>query len=736
MRSPFMVFALIVVAAAFPGRAEAQGGGWRQVYDRAPANITTIEMFDGEFGLAIAAPGILRTVDGGRTWTEPAGRPLVAMGAIGIADAQHAWTVGTSGSIWRTDDGGLTWGTQASGTAAHLGDIAVVSASEAWVTGSGEGFSDVGPFAHQASVLLHTTDAGTTWQSVAMTDYGTFRAIEYRNGRLWLTASQCREGDPFNSYPGDPDQRPPCRDEYVLLRSDDGGASWHRLGETSALITRPQFLTRDDGFGIGSICDNASLCRTSYFASDDGGESWLERGPSPAGAENSSPHFVDSGHAWAALADYATGGYSTTFYRSDDGGRSWQAVTSTPRSDAGVYAYAFDDTPTGLVAAGGASGIASWDAATGVWTDATADARPTLSGITFRDEDYGIALSDGAPAMSADGGATWLRRPGPVSFAALSAGVDGALWASPTCTADPCPRSVYRSIDGGASWEPKAAPGDSTGLIAAGDAMRAWISLTGGLWRTDDGGETWQIVDAAPFGSSAAFFDRDHGWTSQCGASQCEHAIRVTEDGGDTWETRPLPPDAEGVAFTTAAIGTARGYSPGATDSSQDRLLVTTDGGRTWADRGPQPFYFSNPHFVDARRGWMLATDFYDYMSGAPQPSSRIVATEDGGVSWRDEFAPPSNGYGVFASSAGRIWFLSGAFTNPWGPGRTTIYSRDIGAAAAITAPDTGAGQPSGAGEAWMALALLTGGFFLLVGLASHRPRGAPSGSHQSVQRG
>jgi hypothetical protein len=90
MRAFWLAAAVLIFAAAAPAGRVAAQGGWRQIYDRPPTNVTTIEMFDGEFGLAIAAPGIVRTVDGGRTWLEPASKPLVAMGAIGIADAQHA----------------------------------------------------------------------------------------------------------------------------------------------------------------------------------------------------------------------------------------------------------------------------------------------------------------------------------------------------------------------------------------------------------------------------------------------------------------------------------------------------------------------------------------------------------------------------------------------------------------------------------------------------------------------
>ena len=91
-------------------------------------------MFDDLFGLAQSGYGVLRTVDGGRTWSEPPSRPLIGYGVIGFADRDHAWITGISG-IWRTDDAGLNWRRQAGGAGSRSASIAVISADEAWITG-------------------------------------------------------------------------------------------------------------------------------------------------------------------------------------------------------------------------------------------------------------------------------------------------------------------------------------------------------------------------------------------------------------------------------------------------------------------------------------------------------------------------------------------------------------------------------------------------------------------------
>lgn len=715
-----VLFALLATPAA--ARVSAQDAGWGEIYNRPSNSISHINMLDASYGLAIAGPGILRTTDGGRTWMEPAAKPLIPTGVTGIADVSHAWSVGFSGAIWRTDDGGLTWRKQASSTDAHLGDIAVVSATEAWVTGQGAGFSDIGPFAHEVSVLLHTTDAGETWRQVSMTAFGTFQAIEYHDGRLWITATQCREGDPYQDVPDYPRPRPACHDRISLLRSDDGGASWDVLGTEPALAPpRVQFLTRDIGFATASFCGGVSVCTTSYYATVDGGTTWVQRGPSPSRVVTD-PHFIDANNAWASTLECGSAGCALNLYRSTDGARTWQLVTSAASTGYVELAQGFDlISPAAVIASGGPTGISLYDAASGTWTEATTDARPPLGGVMFLDGDTGYAsgFGDGV-AVTRDGGVSWQGVVTPSRFTELAVGGDGALWAAPGCNADPCPESVYRSVDGGRTWQEKHV-GAVIGGLQAADARRAWVSVIGGLRRTDDGGDTWRVIDEATFGPAATFFDRDHGWTKQCGSAECDQAIRVTDDGGDTWKTLPLPENAQIVQFSTASIATADLYVSDPNDGSRDHFLISVDGGRTWLDRGPQPFYLRNPRFVDASRGWAIATDFYDYNDYASGfiPPSRIVATDDGGVTWRDEFALPAGGGGGFLAADERIWLMSSASDNHWSYGRTIIYRRDIDPAVPrITPPNTGGASHTTPGVTLGGLLAIAAGAIVLALLA------------------
>ncbi len=84
-------------------------------------------------------------------WQNP--RPQ-AGGLIGVAvvDPQTTFAVGALGSIVRTRDGGNTWTHQSSGTSDTLTAVTFMDANAGWAIGGEFG-----------AVILHTTNAGETW---------------------------------------------------------------------------------------------------------------------------------------------------------------------------------------------------------------------------------------------------------------------------------------------------------------------------------------------------------------------------------------------------------------------------------------------------------------------------------------------------------------------------------------------------------------------------------------------
>lgn len=164
------------------------------------------------------------------------------------------------------------------------------------------------------------------------------------------------------------------------------------------------------------------------------------------------------------------------------------------------------------------------------------------------------------------------------------------------------------------------------------DRDTGWVCNLGGeVWRTDDGGGTWQLlVDAdRPF-RCITFLDRDHGFA---GALWGEPFLHETVDGGRTWT-----PVAEDVAVRPAGIcglttiGGKRVIGVG--KYTGPAVIVTSDdAGATWRsiDMRGVASTLVDVRFLDDDTGLAIGGigTFPESVRG------RVLRTEDGGVTWR-----------------------------------------------------------------------------------------------------
>jgi photosystem II stability/assembly factor-like uncharacterized protein len=180
---------------------------------------------------------LLRSRDGGKHWSIA----LNLAGGSGFVSVTGsrlgAFVTSTSYRLYTTDDGGKTWSRRH--LSMYVWNVQPMSSSALWGFGSG-------------GVLLHTSDAGRTWQHI------TIRVRDFQPSGLsflnpsdgWITGTRC--------------DTTPCTP--VILRTRDGGAHW------LLIRFRPSFAS--DGFDwvtprIGYVMLNGALYRTG-----DGGISW------------------------------------------------------------------------------------------------------------------------------------------------------------------------------------------------------------------------------------------------------------------------------------------------------------------------------------------------------------------------------------------------------------------------------------------------------------------------------
>ncbi|MDE2980532.1 MAG: CehA/McbA family metallohydrolase [Gemmatimonadota bacterium] len=187
--------------------------------------------------------------------------------------------------------------------------------------------------------------------------------------------------------------------------------------------------------------------------------------------------------------------------------------------------------------------------------------------------------------------------------------------------------------------------------ISPVSAETVWASGHGGvILRTVDGGDEWERA-SAPGGDSLQFRDI-HGFSSRtaialtAGTGPASRIYRTT-DGGDTWTLRFLMDAPEGFLDCLDFWDGQRGFAYGDSFDGIPYILLTGDGGRTWArvpadaapaaNEGEGGFAASGTcaRAGDSGRGWIG--------TGAGG-SARILATDDYGATWSEIAVPMATG--------------------------------------------------------------------------------------------
>jgi photosystem II stability/assembly factor-like uncharacterized protein len=137
-------------AAAWTTASFAQGWYWQ---NPSPIGnpVSIVVAFDPQTAIAIGSDGIVRTSDGGASWTLLTGM-TDHIYAVSFVDANIGTGVGLFGTILRTTDGGASWTRQDSGTTLALLGVSFVDAN----TGTAVGGSCT------EGIILRTTDGGTS----------------------------------------------------------------------------------------------------------------------------------------------------------------------------------------------------------------------------------------------------------------------------------------------------------------------------------------------------------------------------------------------------------------------------------------------------------------------------------------------------------------------------------------------------------------------------------------------
>ena len=208
--------------------------------------------------------------------------------------------------------------------------------------------------------------------------------------------------------------------------------------------------------------------------------------------------------------------------------------------------------------------------------------------------------------------------------------------------------SLWRTRDGGVTWNKTFSTttpgvlGQPTGMFLI-DANTLVASGSGGqVYSTKDGGETWEIV--SPLAGERIdfddvwFVDGKRGWITGKQVVVAGELLRPllfeTTDGGDSW--KQLSVDADILPSSVCFVGNvgwlagSRRIVNGDSVRLEGVLLRTTDGGNHWqpVELGPDEPFLTDVRFADAEHGWLVGRD-------------TLYRSEDGGKTWRSVLSLP-----------------------------------------------------------------------------------------------
>lgn len=527
-------------------RTTNAGIKWENLNAPSSDYIRHIQFIDENNGWLLTSNGtkLFKSSDGGDNWSLIyADSSYPYFNTFYFLNEQIGFA-GTSNGVIKTTDSGSTWGEP--GTSRAVYDIHFVN-------------QEIG-FAAASSGILKTIDGGTTWQ-----------LLYIPGGPSGVTAEKVYALDAANVYVSvfGYDYWGEIYNAYCY--SNNGGYNWYTREITNG-FTDIYFESPTTGWACsGYLCKTTDKGVTwdfldikADYIQFKGNDSWISyRNTIKYSTDKWSSitpqiksvfeGFIWDGYAKDSLTIFACGEKSTilgTF----DGGTTWKKYyADTP----GVYLYRiiFHDNVIWAVGSGGIILNSTDNGLTWIKNYLTAN---SLSDIIFINSNIG--------------------------FAAGGSGYQPVL---------------FKTTNGGVSWDLHSVlnEGSSIECIKFSSSNIAWLITTYKIWKSDDGGETWDTVYNAM--TTDLDVSGDTVWFAK------GNKVLRTLDAGKTWQEFKIfdygqsSGGSNRIKFVNSVTGFVT-YNDG-------RVFKTTDAGNTWQDiNAPRAGSLFAHTFINEKKGWIF----------------------------------------------------------------------------------------------------------------------------------
>jgi photosystem II stability/assembly factor-like uncharacterized protein len=389
---------------------------------------------DGKTLMAISNinNGLLRSTDGGATWTALAGPSTDTYYNTFLTLGGNDIVTTTYNGLWLSEDSGQTWQKLSNSTGPGSATIAGESLRrvDATTLSATDGYG--------ATYL--SKDKGQTWTRV-VTPVDSYYG---QSGALAFT-------DAKNGFMTDAAGR--------SFTTKDGGATWELKSTNFGTARTVQFLNKTTGWLVGAD--------SRLYKSTDAGQSWTSV-PTASGVYYSGVYFANENLGWSQRT------YGAQWAYTKDAGKTWTEMVLP----GGVTSMRFGEQA--WVAVGGAGGIYVSTDSGGTWNAQYTGTSSQLTAVAFSDAKTIWAVGgEGSLLKSEDSGAKWTLTKLPAGNIALrdikfaNAKVGWIVGDSGL---------ILATQDGGKTWRQQAS-GTSLALytVQVADSNTAWITGANGL---------------------------------------------------------------------------------------------------------------------------------------------------------------------------------------------------------------------------------------------------------------
>jgi len=567
------VLAAVVIFISLPALNAEMGWFWQNPLPP-ETTLQGLSFSDESNGTVVGNYGtIVRTTDGGITWTVQASGTMETLREVSFTDANHGTAVGDNGIILNTIDGGETWDAQISGTNDPLYGVSFSDANHGTVVG-------------MMGIILRTIDGGNNWtpqQSGLVGFYGALLSVSFVDANNGIIVGT----------------------DGTILHTMDGGVNWAlQSSGTSRTLSGVSFIDVNSGIAVGSagtvlktidagtnwdltqITEN-SLYDVSYtdinniiIVGQNGYATMLTDG----GTVSHEFHLTTGESFYGASLNTFVGENGQVFCFSNDGTTCDNQSTGTV---SWLYGVAFTSQNIGTVVGHRGQILRTTDGGD-TWIYQTYESpnsdtiNDTFRDVSFFDTNYGAICGAGATQWAGsfvcctiNGGSTWN-----VIFNSSNVRYQGISSVSTTTYIAVGRHQGYaaygKTTNGGTNWDSYAFENLTDPLYDVSfvdENIGTAVGDNGIILRTTNGAESWSLQTSYTSANlrGVNFTDANHG--TAVGNSG---TILHTADGGTSWNSQSSGTNEQlcGVSFIDENNGTVVGKN--------GIILNTTDGGTTW----------------------------------------------------------------------------------------------------------------------------------------------------------